>query len=289
MPEEGRLTAECSETTRLKEELDLLYRKLADEHKMASLGRLLAGIAHEISTPIGSILSNNEVSLKSLEGLQKLLAAAQASSSPPLEKAMDIRDTLAGLAAVDKIACERISAVVRSLRTFARVDQGDFRKVQIQDVIENTLKLAATVCGRRIAVEKDFGELPEVECYPQALSQVLLNLLVNACQAIDGEGKVTLRTRIEGDCVHIAIADTGRGILPEHCSRIFQPGFTTKPAGEGTGLGLAISRNIIVNDHHGSIDFESRPGGGTIFHVRIPIHQPTQHEIELATGGSDRR
>lgn len=255
---------------------------------MASLGRLLAGIVHEISTPIGSILSNNEVALRSLEGLRKLLAAAQASSSPPPNKAIDIRDTLAGLAAVDQIACERISAVVRSLKTFARVDQGDFRKVRIHDVIENTLKLVATVCSRRVAIYRDFGELPEIECHPHSLSQVFLNLLVNACQAIDGEGKITVRTRLDADCVHIAIADTGRGIRPEHCSRIFQAGFTTKAAGEGTGLGLAISRNIIVNDHHGSIDFESRPGGGTTFHIRLPIQQPTQHETELATGGSDR-
>jgi signal transduction histidine kinase len=102
---------------------------------------------------------------------------------------------------------------------------------------------------------------------------VFLNILVNAGQAIEGEGKVTVRTQLDGDCVLISISDTGRGIPPEHAARVFSSGFTTKPIGIGTGLGLAISRQIVVEKHKGSIDFETEPGAGTTFHIRIPIEQ----------------
>ncbi len=115
------------------------------------------------------------------------------------------------------------------------------------------------------------GELPEVECHPHLLSQVFLNLLVNAGQAIEGEGKITVRTRLEGASVHVAIADTGRGMTAEQRQKVFSAGFTTNPLGVGTGLGLPISRQIIQEVHGGSIEFESQPGVGTTFHIRIPV------------------
>jgi two-component system NtrC family sensor kinase len=122
-------------------------------------------------------------------------------------------------------------------------------------------------------VETNFGEIPEVECYSHLLNQVFLNLLVNAGQAIEGEGKITVSTRREGDCVHVSISDTGRGIAPEHRQKIFSSGFTTKEAGIGTGLGLPISRQIVEESHGGTLDFESKAGAGTTFHIRIPIEQ----------------
>jgi signal transduction histidine kinase len=136
------------------------------------------------------------------------------------------------------------------------------------------MKLTGCVFRRRVTTETDFGQLPEVECYPHLLNQVFLNLLVNAGQAIEGEGKVTVRTRVDGDYVHISIADTGKGIQPEDRHRIFGAGYSTKAIGEGTGLGLAISREIVVDTHHGMIDFESEPGVGTTFHVHIPLTHP---------------
>jgi two-component system NtrC family sensor kinase len=267
-----------SEIARLREELSVTNEKLAESHKMASLGRLVAGIVHEINTPIGSILSNNEVILRSLDGLKNLLQTSRSNSAPAPEKAMDILETLSSLAAVDKLACERISAVIRSLKTFARVDEGDRRKVDLHEILRNTLKLSGCVFRRRITVETDFGELPEVECFPHLMNQVFLNLLVNAAQAIEGEGKVTVKTRHEGACAHVAISDTGKGIRPEDRARIFARGFSTKAVGEGTGLGLTITREIIVDTHRGSIDFDSEPGVGTTFHVRIPITQPRNNE-----------
>jgi signal transduction histidine kinase len=241
--------------------------ELESLHKMASLGRLVAGIIHEINTPIGSILSNNEVILRSLDLLKKALAEGEA------EKAKDILETCRSLAAVDKIACERISSVVRGLKTFARVDQAELRKVDLRDNIRNTLKLTHGEFRRRVVVETDLDDLPEVECYPQMLNQVFLNLLINAGQAIDGEGKVTVRAEPEDGTVHISISDTGKGIRPEDRSRVFRSGFTTKPIGEGTGLGLAICKKIVEETHRGSLDFESEVGVGTTFHIRIPVTQ----------------
>jgi two-component system, NtrC family, sensor kinase len=122
-------------------------------------------------------------------------------------------------------------------------------------------------------VEMDLGGLPEVECFPQMLGQVFLNLLVNAAQAIEGDGTITVRTRLEGPMVHISIADTGRGMTAEQKAKAFQAGYTTKAVGEGTGLGLSIAKEIIEDRHGGTIDFESELGIGTIFHVRIPVRQ----------------
>jgi two-component system, NtrC family, sensor kinase len=239
-------------------------------HQMAAVGRLLASVVHEINTPIGSIFSNNEVIVRSLEMLEPLLADRSPES---LEKACKLVATCRSLAAVDRIACERIRSVIRGLKTLSRVDGAEPRKVDINEYLRDTLKLTQAEFRRRVCVETDFGELPEVECYPQMLSQVFLNLLVNAGQAIEGEGRITVRTRLEGETVHISISDTGRGMSLETQARVFQAGFTTKPIGEGTGLGLSIAREIVVDRHGGTMNFESRPGEGTTFHIRIPVRQ----------------
>jgi two-component system, NtrC family, sensor kinase len=271
-PEPNRLVPlDESDVEQLRADLETAHRKLAEAHRMASLGRLSAGIVHEINTPVGSILSNNEVILRSLDRIKILLSQAQASGGPPPAKAMEILDIVAGLANVDKLACERISGVVRSLKTFARVSDHDRRKVDVNELVHHTLKLSNAVYRRQIAFVADLAELPPVECFPALLGQVLLNLVVNAAQAIDGEGTVTVRTRVEGSQIHIAVADTGQGIRPEDHGKIFRAGFTTKPIGEGTGIGLALSREIVVDTHGGSIGFESEPGKGTVFNVRIPI------------------
>jgi two-component system, NtrC family, sensor kinase len=242
----------------------------AELHQFAAIGRLLAGIVHEINTPIGSIFSNTEVILRSLDMVEPLLADGRPES---MEKARRIIATCQSLATVDRIACERIRSVIRGLKSISRVDDGEPHKVDLNEHLRDTLKLTQAEFRRRVTVETDFGELPEVECYPQMLNQVFLNLLVNAGQAIDGEGKITVRTRDEGGFVHVSIADTGRGMTPEQQHRAFDAGFTTKAVGEGTGMGLAISREIIEQKHGGKIAFESEPGRGTTFHIRIPVRQ----------------
>jgi two-component system, NtrC family, sensor kinase len=275
MSTEPQLRADTPEdVVRLRAELAEANRKLAEAFSMVSLGRLVSGIVHEINTPIGSILSNNEVILRSLSTLERLLKNSCEQGAPPCSKTLEVVETMRSLASVDKIACERISGVIRSLKTFARVDTGDLRKVDIHELILNALKICGCEFRRRISVETDFADLPPIECYPQRLSQVFLNLLVNASQAIEGEGKISVQTRREGSNVVIGITDTGRGIDAADKEKIFARGFSTKPIGEGTGLGLAIAREMIEDDHSGAIDFESTAGVGTTFYIRIPIEQP---------------
>ena len=260
-----------------QEELERVRSKLIDASRMAAIGNLLTSIVHEINTPIGSILSNNEVMLRSLDAIGQRISASSDASSPGLTKALTIIEMMRGLAAIDKIACERISSVIRGLKTFARTDDGAPRETDIHEQILNTLKLVQAQYRQRVTVETDFGDVPKVECFPQMLNQVFLNILVNAGQAIEGEGKVIIRTRVENDSVHVSISDTGHGISPENLARIFTTGFTTKPVGIGTGLGLSISRQI-VEKHSGTIDVESTVGQGTTFHIRIPLKQ--QNGIE---------
>jgi signal transduction histidine kinase len=244
----------------------------AELHQMASIGRLLASIVHEINTPLGSVFSNNEVLRRSLEMLDAMLAEG---GGIKVDKARQIVTTLQQLAAVDQIACERIRSVIRGLKTFSRTDGGAPRKVDLNQQLRDTIKLTQAEFRRRVAVETDFAELPEVECYPQMLSQVFLNLLVNAGQAIEEMGTIKVRTQLEdaGETVHISIADSGRGMTLEQQEKAFRAGFTTKAVGEGTGLGLSIAKEIIEEKHGGSIAFESELGVGTTFHVRIPVRQ----------------
>ena len=252
----------------MRAELEAANARLAEADKMASLGRMLATIVHEINTPIGSILSNNEVVIRSLDKLQGMLAGPDAA---PLEKVRTIVETCRSLAAVDEIACQRIASVVRGLKTFVHAGDGEFHLASLQDAMMDTLKLTQGEFRRRIVVETDFADVPPVECQPQMLNQVFLNLLVNAGHAIEGEGKIVVRMRQEADQVHISISDTGCGIRPEDSGKIFAAGFTSKPAGVGTGLGLSISRRIVEEVHGGRISFESEVGVGTTFHIQIPI------------------
>lgn len=245
----------------------------AEVHQMASIGRLLAGIVHEINTPLGSIFSNNEVLCRSLEMLEPLLARG---TKEDLERAQRIMETMRQLVSIDQIACERVRSVIKGLKTIARVDSPEPRRIDLNELLRDTLKLTHAEFRKRVSIETDFGDLPEVECFPQMLGQVFLNLLVNAAQAIDGPGMITVRTALEDGAaqrVHVSIADTGRGMNPEQQAKAFQAGFTTKAVGEGTGLGLSIAKEIIEEKHGGSIDFESTPSRGTTFHVRIPVRQ----------------
>lgn len=239
--------------------------------KMAELGRLSAGIVHEINTPVGSILSNNHVVERSLVLLRKRLEELSRTAEVP-PKVMQLVDTLQSLAGVDKIACERILAMVRSVKTFARADE-EARQADINALLDETLQLALPTFRTRIEVERAYGELPPVGCYPNLVNQVFLNIVTNAAQAIEGEGRITLRTCRDGDSVEVAVTDTGHGIRPEDRLKIFERGFTTKPVGEGAGLGLAFSKDIVETRHGGSLRFESEPGAGTTFIVRLPVEQ----------------
>lgn len=258
-----------NESDSAKEQIESLRRQLAEEHKMASLGRLLAGIVHEINTPIGAILSNNQVVLRSLEMLKN---DVEQLTGDKAAHARALVATCTSLAQVDKIACERIGGVIRGLKSFARADANEPQWVDLGEQIGATLKLVQGEFGRRVRFENLVAPtLPRLQCYPGKLNQALLNIVVNAAQAIEGEGAVTISAEPRGERIEIRIHDTGKGIPESAREKIFRSGYTSKPAGEGTGLGLAISRQIVEDLHGGAIDFESEPGQGTTFVIQLPM------------------
>jgi two-component system, NtrC family, sensor kinase len=238
--------------------------QLIQSEKMAALGLLVAGVAHEINTPMGAIHSNNDIMTRAVGKVRKLLEPA------PDKEVRRLLDILGEICRNNEIATERIMNIVRSLKNFARLDEAELKKVNIHEGIESTLSLLRHQLKNRIRIVKCFGDIPEIECYPNELNQVFMNILVNAAQAIKHRGEITVKTWREGDRVKIAISDTGVGIPPENLSKVFDPGFTTKGVGLGTGLGLSLCYKI-VQDHRGTIEAESSKQG-TTFTISIPLN-----------------
>jgi two-component system, NtrC family, sensor kinase len=244
-------------------------------HQMAAIGQLGVAIAHEINSPVGSLLSNNMVLRRCVDELQELLADPKAESR---ERAAHLLEICRRLTDVDRIACERIQILVRGIKRFSRVAEGDPQLTDLNRELRETLNLAACQFQSRIQCDLQLGELPHLPVFPQRLNQVFLNLLVNSAQAIESAGKISVKTEQEGDAVHISFTDNGKGMTPEQKARVFQAGFTTKAPGEGTGLGLSLSREIVEKEHGGSIDFESEAGVGTTFHIRLPLAGANQDD-----------
>jgi signal transduction histidine kinase len=268
-----------AEARRYASELETTNRELRDtqvalvqSEKMASLGSLIAGVAHEINTPVGSINSNSDVTLRALEKLCEALdkAPPEIKEDPVLKNVVEV---LQSVGKINKTACERIVKIVRSLRNFARLDEAEQKLADLHEGIESTLTLVRHELKNRIEVVRDYGEIPEVECFPDQLNQVFMNILVNAAHAIEGNGKITIRTRTDGENVTIGFSDTGKGISPQNLPKIFDPGFTTKGVGVGSGLGLPICYRI-VKEHGGRIDVQSELGKGTTFTVTLPPKAP---------------
>ena len=273
------------ELRRSKHELERLQAQIIQSEKMASLGQLAAGVAHELNNPAGFIYGNMELLSESARGLERLLALYDAAPLPcdaaarvrALKEETDYENALADLGSIIadcRDGAERIRDVVQNLRTFSRLDEAEFKKVDIHEGIESTLRLLARYyTAENVRLVRDYGELPPVDCYAGQLNQVWLNLLVNAAYAVRRGGEVRIETRREGEAAVVAVHDTGDGISPEHLPRIFDPFFTTKPIGEGTGLGLSVTYSIIER-HHGQIAVASRPGTGTTFTVTLPVDAP---------------
>jgi two-component system, NtrC family, sensor kinase len=240
-----------------------LMSQLIQSERMAALGLLVAGVAHEINTPMGAIHSNNDIMTRAVGKIRNQLGSA------PDEEVIRLLDILDEVCRNNEIATERITNIVRSLKNFARLDEAERKKVNIHEGIESTLTLLQHQLKNRIRIVKSFGDIPEIDCYPNQLNQVFMNILVNASQAIADRGEITVKTWRKGDQVGISISDTGVGIPPDNLSKIFDPGFTTKGVGLGTGLGLSICYKII-QDHHGTIEAESSDQG-TTFTITIPI------------------
>ena len=243
-----RMVKELTNTLR---ELQDTQLKLINSEKMASLGQLVAGVAHEINTPIASIKSNNEIMTKLLTKLEE----------------NDTTDLLKEINNIDKEAVARINRLVISLRKFVRLDEADLQEADINKELDLTLDLIRHETKNRITIIKNYGNIPPIKCYPNMLNQVFMNILVNASQAIEKLGTITIDTIFENSSLIVKIKDTGCGIKePE---KIFFAGYTTKGVGIGTGLGLAISQKIIEK-HKGKIEVNSQIGKGSEFIITIP-------------------
>ena len=277
------LESRNAELERRKAELERLQAQLVHSEKMASLGQLAAGVAHELNNPAGFIYGNMEVLRECAGGLERLLGFYESAGLPPevsrraerLKAEIDYEHTLADLRSIIgdcREGAERIRDVVQNLRTFSRLDEAEFKKVDIHEGLESTIRLLSRFyASGHVALVRDYGELPLVDCYAGQLNQMWMNLLANAAQAVANGGEVRVETRLDGDTVRVRVGDTGRGITPEHLGKIFDPFFTTKPVGEGTGLGLSITYGI-VERHGGTISVESLEGSGTTFTVTLPVN-----------------
>jgi two-component system, NtrC family, sensor kinase len=282
---------DLTEIKLVSEELTAAYGELKETHsqllqqeKMASIGQLAAGVAHEINNPIAFISSNLGTMVKYLERLEQFLeqqSAAVAQTAPePLQQELArgrqklkvdyILNDAKNLLAESQDGSERVRSIVQNLKSFSRVDDTNRSYVDINDCLESTVTIAWNELKYKATLTRDYGELPPVKCLPQQLNQVFLNMLVNAAHAIETQGEITVSTRSAGDQVLVSFRDTGCGIPEEIRSRIFEPFFTTKEVGKGTGLGLSISYDIIKK-HNGSIEVESALGCGTTFTIRLPV------------------
>lgn len=289
------LEENVEELSRTNNELQALNTKLAQaqsqllqSEKMAAIGMLAAGVAHEINNPVGFIKSNMQSLGKYIDDLLRVVSAYEKveallpehrASFTELHRLQELIDfeyektDILALMSESLQGLERVTKIVQNLKDFSHIESQD--KWIVDDIhkeVESTLSIIRYELSS-CEVKKEYGVLPPVECLPSQLNQVFMNLLMNAAQAIETRGTITIRTGTGDDTVWIEIADTGNGIAPESLSHIFEPFYTTKPVGKGTGLGLFVSYSI-VQKHHGRITVESDVGIGTTFRVWLPIRQP---------------
>ena len=295
----GELLTETSrQKLELEKTLDNLGRtqgQLLHSEKMASIGQLAAGVAHEINNPIGFIASNVGILGDYMEDLKGLITLYEQGCKGLCAESEDLfafnRDVDAFKEEIDyqfivgdtekivdetREGTERVVKIIEDLKNFSHVDQAEKKHMDINLGIETTLSIVNNELKYKAKLVKEYGDIPQVECFPQQINQVFMNLLVNASQAIEEQGEIRVKTLSDGGKVVVRISDTGSGIAPEVMNRIFDPFFTTKPVGKGTGLGLSISYEIIKK-HGGHIGVESEAGKGTTFSVELPA---TKRRIE---------
>lgn len=266
---------------RVFEEMKKVEAQLVDSAKLASLGELVAGVAHEMNNPLSFIHSNLRNMSKFVSKMMELIDLFERDDLPPQVKDVVaakkteinyayLKTRLTEMIERSMVGTERLTKIIADLRTFTRMDSSEMIESDINDALEITTSFVTYEFKERITLIKNFGSIPKVKCFIQRLSQVFLNLLVNAGHAVEGQGKITIRTTQEGGMVRIDISDTGSGIPEDKIAKIFEPFFTTKPIGKGTGLGLSISTDII-KQHKGTIEVKSKVGEGTTFTLKIPI------------------
>ncbi len=267
----ARLKQQNKALARTMVELRKSQEQLLMKEKMAALGQLVAGVAHEINNPVGTITASADVAGRCVQKFEDFLSkkgsSARRQANDESTKVLRImRDNIRVILA----AGERIATIVKSLKSFARLDEAEYQKTDVHDGIDSSLTLLGAELLTRVDIEKDYGELPEIFCYPGQLNQVFLNLLTNASDAIEHEGDIKIRTFQEGDNIHIEIADTGRGIPEEKLSSLFDFGFNQGGPRVKMSSGLSTSYTIIQK-HDGDIAVHSEVGKGTTFTIVLPV------------------
>ncbi len=287
------------ERKRAEQEQKILIAKLKEaqhqllqSEKMASIGQLAAGVAHEINNPVGYVHSNIGTLRQYVADLFKVIEAYEQAESKladsgvldgihALKKQIDLdylKGDLNALLDESQDGVRRVKQIVQDLKDFSHVNEAECQWADLHQGLNSTLNIVQNEIKYKADVVKEYGELPQVECNASQLNQVFMNLLVNAAHAIEERGVITIRTGTEGEgWVWVEIGDTGKGIAPEHLKRIFEPFFTTKPVGKGTGLGLSLSCGI-VDKHGGRIEARSELGHGAAFRVWLPVERATESE-----------
>jgi len=283
---EELLRRDKAEQAALIRQLEDAQHQLLQSEKLAAIGQLAAGVAHEINNPMGFIRSNLATLRDYADSLLEVVAAyqqaehlltADRATSERIAAAKDKADLpfltqdVGNLIAESIDGADRVRRIVQDLRDFSRAGDAEWQRVDLHACLESTINVVGNEIKHKAELVRDYGKLPSVECIPSRLNQVFMNLLINAAQAISEQGSITVSTRCCGDMVEIEIADTGHGIPAEVLPRIFDPFFTTKPVGKGTGLGLSVSYGIVRN-HDGEIDVASQPGN-TVFTIKLPVER----------------
>ena len=287
---EKQLTENYKQLQQTHEELKNTQAQLLQNSKLASIGQLAAGVAHEINNPIAFVANNISILKKYMKNIKSILEGVkqQFTSDAELDsikseitQLLKKNNTEFILEDIDELitdsteGMERVTTIVADLKSFSRVDEAEVSAIDINETIEATLKIVWNELKYKCELEKNFSSLPLLECYPSQINQVIMNLLVNAGQAIEEKGTIAIDTRQQNEKIQIQISDTGSGIKPENIEKLFDPFFTTKPVGTGTGLGLSISYGIIKK-HGGDIRVESTLNVGTSFTIDLPLKQTTQ-------------
>lgn len=291
-----QLEAEKQQQQLLINKLEEAHNQLLQSEKMAAIGQLAAGVAHEINNPVGFIFSNLQSlqdylsrMLKYIELLSKIVDKVPQPTLHQLKADYVQRNQLAmvladcpDLLAESMEGAERVMAIVKSLKEFSHVDSTEWLAADITSGIESTLRVINNELKYKAEVNRNYAlGLPLLFCQPMQLNQVFMNLLVNAAQAMDSFGRIDIDVSFDDDALYVRIKDSGKGIEPEHMKRIFEPFFTTKPVGQGTGLGLSLSYTIIRR-HKGTIQVESTVGLGTTFTITLPRRTEDQVRLDEA-------
>jgi two-component system NtrC family sensor kinase len=236
--------------------------------RLATLGSLIAGLTHELNTPLGALNSNHDVLRRALARLQNILAD-EVVEPHELDEVRRIVRAVDQVLAINDMALDRMIELVRNLHSFGRIDRAAFDSVDVHEGLDSTVALLAHEL-KNIEIVRDYGDIPRLYCHAQRLHQVFMNLLLNAVQALPDGGRITVRTSANDASVRVRIEDNGCGIAAEQQERVFEPGFTTRQGRVSMGLGLAICRQI-VEQHGGTIELESAPGAGSAFTVCLPL------------------